>query len=127
MATIKEMSDRFDWLAGLKVGDEVVVRNYRMGGDYLESVAAATKTTVTLENGTKFRRKDGEKTPRDQWYNPDLIQPTPELRAKIALSGLRNRTIQRLHAANLNAPAKWSAAKCEAVIAALDMPDEVGS
>jgi hypothetical protein len=118
-------TEREQWLAGLKVGDEVVVRNYRTGGDYLRSVAAANKTTVALDNGTEFRREDGEKTPRDQWTNPDLIQPTPELRAKIALSDLRNRTIRRLDAAaNANIPAKWPAAKCEAVIAALDLPDE---
>lgn len=47
------MSDRADWLAGLKRGDEVIVSGK------IERVLGLTKTQIILEDGVRYRRTNG--------------------------------------------------------------------
>lgn len=55
------MTDKAEWLAGLEVGDLVWIR-WSSGKDArFQWVARLTKTRITTEDGSWFRRRDGKK------------------------------------------------------------------
>lgn len=58
------MTDKAKWLAGLKVGDPVVVMSTHIGNrhGHLTAVARFTPTQIVTEAGSRFRRKDGKRT-----------------------------------------------------------------
>ena len=75
---------RQEWLASLKVGDEVVVRQRSSFGEYrLCAVTSAPRTMVVVDNFSKFRRSDGTCTARSSFYRPTIEQPTQEIRVRI--------------------------------------------
>ena len=57
-----------EWLQNLKPGDKVIVKRQRYRGDIIGVVERITKTLLILENGTRFRRRDGN-TPGDGYYS----------------------------------------------------------
>lgn len=105
------------WLAGLSVGDEVIVVGAGWGAMYaLRTVTAARKAYVTVGE-RNFSRKDGHQT-GDRGFSGAYIEPpTDEKRAKITAAMERGRLLNRIGAA------RWrdlDTATLRAVAAALD-------
>lgn len=73
------MTDKADWLAGLKVGDPVVVRQqfvrYRQKAQRPRRITRFTKTLIVTDDGWHFRRKDGY-TPGEDWPARWIDEPT---------------------------------------------------
>lgn len=53
------MTEKSDWLAGLEVGDLVVVRSHFPETKRIKRIARFTKTLIVTEDGRQFRRRDG--------------------------------------------------------------------
>lgn len=68
-----------EWLASLKVGDEVVIRGRH---DSLSRVTRFTGTQI-IASRCRFRKRDGRMVAADCWNSSSLVQPTPEIRNKI--------------------------------------------
>lgn len=80
------MTDKTDWLAGLKVGDEVVVQSTHMGRGVgrLDKVERLAPTRIVLEQSDiRFRRSNGRRTGSHGYHSSWLEQPTADLVAAI--------------------------------------------
>lgn len=71
------MTAKSDWLAGLQVGDPVVVRTWpHKRRYYVGLVSRLTKTLIVTEGGWRFRRKDGWPPGNDPWRAQWIEKPT---------------------------------------------------
>lgn len=70
------MTDKAEWLAGLKVGDPVVVRTGFPEMKRVHRIARFTKTLIVLDDGWRFRRKNGWTPGIDPWNFYWLEKPT---------------------------------------------------
>lgn len=73
-----------EWLANLKVGDEVVVDSSTSlcGGLSIVKVERLTKTLISVSDGRRYRRSDGI-APGDGYSRSHIEEPTDEIREKI--------------------------------------------
>lgn len=74
-----------EWLASLKVGDEVVVVGYRPFGKGLETIEKISKgrARITLSNGANYSGKTSKRINAREFGSSFLVQPTPILKAQI--------------------------------------------
>lgn len=104
----------------LKVGDEVVVDRHHHGQE-VHVVGHATKTRLTLDDGTVWSRDFGRPVPRQSGFSvPRLIPVTPAIRKEIRRAGLmlfivnqRSDALQKLTTEQLTTAATalgWEAA-----------------
>lgn len=69
-----EGPQRQKWLDGLRPGDLVEIwgaRNWAINGYSASKVRRTTKTLIVLENGRRYRKRDGQPTrtqPHDQGF-----------------------------------------------------------
>lgn len=78
------MSSKTEWLAGLKVGDLVIVHiSHFAGVGCLTAVRRLTATQIVIGDGARFRRRDGDEVGPGGYYRRYLEEPTPERRAVI--------------------------------------------
>jgi hypothetical protein len=70
------MTDKADWLAGLKKGDPVVVTWYWPRRREVQTVVRLTDTRIVTHDGLYFRRRDGFKPGGTQSYFRSLSKPT---------------------------------------------------
>lgn len=70
------MSDKADWLAGLKVGDPVIVRWSFPRRREIQTVVRLTDTLIETNDGLRFRRKDGYKPGCSSYHFRLIEQPT---------------------------------------------------
>lgn len=110
-------AEKEDWLASLKVGDEVAISYpFRCA---LARVAHTTANYVDV-HGLRFSRKTGYSTGGgggDRYMRPHLTQPTAAIRDEIERRGLR-RTLEYTKWEN------YSLDKLRAVVAALNVKDQ---
>ena len=75
-----------EWLDGLKVGDEVVIRQY--SHRQLARVTGASRTRVKIA-GWEYTRKDGKRYGGDGWSTSWIEMPTPETRHELRVKEIR--------------------------------------
>lgn len=80
------MRDDSEWLAALKVGDEVLIDNR-----WAATIAAVDRVTSTqiIVGKSKYRRHSGRAIGADSWNPVYLRQPTQRDRDAIEVSRLR--------------------------------------
>ena len=91
------MSEKTEWLAGLKVGDPVIVESTHIGGiAYLATVERLTATQIIV-GGTRarYRRQDGYRIGPYSYHRSWIEEPTPEARAEIRQTELLDRFRRR--------------------------------
>ena len=78
------MTDRAEWLAGLKVGDPVAVDIWPEKGGTVQRVARFTKQFIVADDGRRFRKRDGFMPGDDPWNLCNIKEPTraPARKAK---------------------------------------------
>lgn len=94
-----------DWLASVRSG-LVVVRNGRSGTDSIRRIARTTPTQIVLEDGSKYRRADGDQVGAgDRYFSNRIRQGTNEELQAIAAEAKRVRYAKSLAHRNwLNLP-----------------------
>jgi len=72
-----------DFLLYLKPGDEVIVSSSgHIRKDYIARIERLTKTQIVLDNGIRYRRKNGIMVGSDRWCSSSLVEYN-EKRAEI--------------------------------------------
>jgi hypothetical protein len=79
-----------EWLASLKVGDEVAIQPG--GWDQTQRISRVTRITKTqfVCGSERFRKSDGW-APGSGWSRPNIVKPTQEMRDKIEAARLRTK------------------------------------
>lgn len=67
------MTEKADWLAGLRKGDPVVVRSYQLDVEDIHRVTRFTGTLIITNCEQRFRRTDGGEFLTSSWW---LEKPT---------------------------------------------------
>ncbi len=72
------MTDKADWLAGLKEGDLVVVEstNPFTEENVLIAIERLTPTQIVMPRGSRYWRKNGRRVGRTGFYTSWIEQPT---------------------------------------------------
>lgn len=78
--------DEQEWLAGLKVGDEVVIQEY--GHCRLAKVTGVSRTRIKVA-GLEYTRKNGLRYGGGAWTSSWVEMPKPETRHKLRVEGVR--------------------------------------
>lgn len=107
-----ETQTREEWLAGLKVGDEVALTDIFDGTVQIVPIKAETKTTWKVSEGS-FSKRNGRPTGLGPWEQ--IAQASDAKRAAAYQHSLRLE-LQRLVDGNLDT---YSTATLEAAIAVL--------
>ena len=81
------MTDKADWLAGLQVGDPVVVQTGSGDKNEVHRIVRFTKTLIVTDKGWRFRRKDGWTPGADPWNFYSIEKPTPAQARKARKAG----------------------------------------
>lgn len=63
------MSSDAEWLAGLKVGDPVVMRSWFPKIKRVDWIARFTKTLIVTDTGQRFQRTDGRTPGNSVWHS----------------------------------------------------------
>lgn len=69
------MTEKSDWLAGLRKGDPVVVCSYFPKTKRVKRIARFTKRYIVTEDDRQFRRRDGH-SPGESWPGHWIEEPT---------------------------------------------------
>lgn len=97
-----------EWLQKLKPGDRVILNIVGFSAE-IAVVTRVTPTTVQAA-GRKFRKKDGYKTPRDEW---SICRITPFTKTAANEIRLRDQR-QRVHMLNAT---ELTVEQCDAILA----------
>lgn len=90
------MTDKADWLAGLREGDPVVVRSSHIGDDLgrLGKIIRITPKQFVSERGSRYRREDGNLIGNSGSYHSVWIEePTAEREAALATDRRRTKLL----------------------------------
>jgi hypothetical protein len=122
-ASAQEASESGSWLKRLKVGDDVIVQYYGMGGRQtlaIKKVERVTNTQIII-GVAKFRKGNGCEI-GGGYHSADLLMPTPEALAIVKETNRRRDLIIKFRAIQEN---KLSTDTLAAIVALIDS-DEPG-